>query len=77
MSGSAWFGGFRKFSIHRSERASSHARTAAILWPPGTADRYVYLDEDWLGINPSKRYQRPICRGEWREMASIIKGNRP
>ena len=40
--------------------------------PPGTTDHYVYLDEDWIGFFPSKRYQRPICRREWREMAAII-----
>jgi hypothetical protein len=40
--------------------------------PPGTSDAYVYLDEDWIGFSPSKRHQRPICRGEWREMAAII-----
>ena len=40
--------------------------------PPGTSDFYVYLDEDWIGFFPSKRHQRPICRGEWREMAAII-----
>ena len=39
--------------------------------PRGTSDTYVYLDEDWIGFVPSKRYQRPICRGEWREMAAI------
>ena len=45
--------------------------------PAGTSDTYVYLDEDWIGFVPSKRYQRPICRGEWREMAAIITGARP
>ncbi len=45
--------------------------------PAGTSATYVYLDEDWIGFNPSKRYQRPICRGEWREMAAIITGARP
>ena len=45
--------------------------------PTGTSDSYVYLDEDWVGFNPSKRYQRPICRGEWREMAAIITATRP
>lgn len=42
--------------------------------PPGTSETYVYLDEDWIGFNPSKRLQRPICRGEWKEMAAIITG---
>lgn len=45
--------------------------------PAGTSETYVYLDEDWIGFAPSKRYQRPICRGEWREMAAIITGARP
>jgi hypothetical protein len=45
--------------------------------PPETSDTYVYLDEDWIGSVPSKRYQRPICRGEWREMAAIITAARP
>jgi len=40
--------------------------------PPGTSDSYVCLDENWVGFHPSKRSQRPICRGEWREMAAII-----
>ena len=40
--------------------------------PPGTSDAYVYLSEDWIGFNPSKRLQRPICRGEWREIAAIL-----
>lgn len=44
---------------------------------PGISETSVYLDEDWIGVNPSKRYQRPICRGEWREMAAIIMGARP
>ena len=43
--------------------------------PRGTSDAYVYLDEDWIGFFPSKRHQRPICRGEWREMAAIITGS--
>jgi hypothetical protein len=43
----------------------------------GTSDTYVYLDEDWIGFNPSKSHRRPICRGEWREMAAIITGGRP
>jgi hypothetical protein len=42
--------------------------------PPGSSEMYVYIDEDWIGFNPSKRYQRPICRGEWKEMAAIITG---
>jgi hypothetical protein len=42
--------------------------------PPGTSDSHVYLDDDWIGFNPSKRLQRPICRDEWREMAAIIWG---
>jgi hypothetical protein len=45
--------------------------------PPGASDTYVYLDEDWIGFSPSKRYERPICRGEWRELAAIITGARP
>ncbi|MEO8681810.1 MAG: hypothetical protein ABI665_22380 [Vicinamibacterales bacterium] len=45
--------------------------------PAGTSDTYVYLDEDWIGLVPSKLYQRPICRGEWREMAAIITAARP
>jgi hypothetical protein len=45
--------------------------------PPGMSDSYVYLDEDWIGFNPSKRLQRPICRGEWREMAAIIAAAQP
>jgi len=40
--------------------------------PRGTSDAYAYLGEDWIGFNPSKRFQRPICRGEWREMAAIL-----
>jgi hypothetical protein len=45
---------------------------------PGTSDSdsYVYLNDDWIGFNPSKRHQRPICRGEWREMAAIMSGSR-
>jgi hypothetical protein len=42
---------------------------------PGTSDSYVYLNDDWIGFDPSKRHQRPICRGEWREMAAIISGS--
>jgi hypothetical protein len=41
---------------------------------PGTSDFYVYLSDDWIGSEPGKRHQRPICRGEWREMAAIISG---
>jgi hypothetical protein len=44
---------------------------------PGTSETSVYLDEDWIGLNPSKRFQRPICRGEWKEMAAIITGANP
>ena len=40
--------------------------------PAGTSDFYTYVDEDWIGFEPSKRHQRPICRGEWRELAAII-----
>src|SRR4051812_28697276 len=40
--------------------------------PPGSSDGYVYLTEDWIGSNPSKRLQRPICRAEWREIAAIL-----
>jgi hypothetical protein len=43
--------------------------------PSGTSDAYVYLSEDWIGSNPSKRLQRPICRGEWRELAAILSSN--
>ena len=44
--------------------------------PSGTSDTsYVYLNEDWIGFYPSKMHQRPICRGEWRQMAAIIKGS--
>jgi len=44
---------------------------------PGTSDSnsYVYLNDDWIGFDPSKRHQRPICRGEWREMAAILSGS--
>jgi len=45
--------------------------------PLGTSETYVYLDEDWIGFNPSKSYQRPICRGEWKQMAAIITGAKP
>ena len=45
--------------------------------PRGTAETYVYVDEDWIGFYPSKRYQRPICRGEWKEMAAIVTGAKP
>jgi hypothetical protein len=40
--------------------------------PPGTDDVYLYLDDDWVGSSLGKRFQRPICRGEWREMAAIF-----
>jgi hypothetical protein len=43
--------------------------------PAGTSEAYVYLGEDWIGFNPSKRLQRPICRGEWRELAAILSSN--
>lgn len=45
--------------------------------PPDTSETDVYLNEDWIGFNPGKRLQRPICRGEWREMASILASARP
>jgi hypothetical protein len=45
--------------------------------PAGTSEGYVYLGEDWIGVNPSKRLQRPICRGEWREMAAILSADGP
>jgi hypothetical protein len=35
----------------------------------------VYVEDDWVGFNPGKRLQRPICRGKWREMADIISGS--
>ena len=43
--------------------------------PSGASDAYVYLNEDWIGSYPGKMHQRPICRGEWRQMAAIIKGS--
>jgi hypothetical protein len=40
-------------------------------------DHHVYVNEDWIGYSPSKSHQRPICRGEWRELAAIIGGVEP
>lgn len=37
-----------------------------------STDIYVYLNDDWLGFHPSKRFQRPLCRAEWRELAGIL-----
>jgi hypothetical protein len=45
--------------------------------PAGSSESYVYADEDWLGYHPSKRLQRPICRGEWRELAALALGRKP
>jgi hypothetical protein len=56
---------------------SPQVLTIRICTPPqGTWDAYVYLSEDWIGSNPSKRLQRPICRGEWREIAAILSADR-
>ena len=44
---------------------------------PRTSDVYVYLSEDWIGSSPGKRLQRPICRGEWREVADILSADGP
>jgi hypothetical protein len=46
----------------------------ACVRPPGTTETHVYLDENWVGVHPGKRFQRAICHEEWREMAAIISG---
>jgi len=38
----------------------------------GGYDEYIYANEDWLGVVPGKMLSRPICRGEWREVAAIV-----
>jgi hypothetical protein len=38
----------------------------------GSTGVVIYVDDDWVGMSPSKRFQRPICHGEWRELATLI-----
>jgi hypothetical protein len=40
--------------------------------PDGTLQIEIYVTEDWLGDSPSKRYQRPICRDEPRQLLEIL-----
>ena len=63
--------------LHAPDQGTPLIIIRACTRPPGTSDSYVYLEDDWVGFNPGKRLQRPICRGEWREMAAIITATRP